>query len=485
MPSYDLPGKPDAGAIVIFSNVAERNSTQPRPPTARTLLTADDFGGLSAQANGRFGAAVAVGPDRLDDADFCADLWVGAPGHTVSGLKGAGQVVLLNGRAGGLRLARATDEAGLAEDTDGPQAGAGFGSALALQNNSTLAIGAPGFDVGRAVDAGKVVRIDNLDSEDGGDVSIIKQGEFGGAAESGDRFGEVLALAPTAKAVMLLVGVPHEDVGSVVDAGAVAITARYGQLSFVSQDSPGAAGTAEAGDRYGASIDSYATFVDGAPLEMVVIGVPGEDIGSVNNAGMVSYASVRLPNDPDEDVDVIRGRSTILTQDTPGVPGSVEAGDGFGSAVTTGEFGRVGGGLQKIVATAPAEDLGRRVDAGLLTMTSIDEQTARPAAVPQPGAWTQDSTGVSGAAENGDRFASAVSGVQLTRYVAEDGDGEEDLGWPITLVTVPYENVGSVVDGGLAYLGVAPGAGSVVLLPPVNQTGAGVGMVPMTMAIEL
>ena len=39
MPYYDLPGKPDAGAIVVFSNVGTKGDANPKPPTARTVLT--------------------------------------------------------------------------------------------------------------------------------------------------------------------------------------------------------------------------------------------------------------------------------------------------------------------------------------------------------------------------------------------------------------------------------------------------------------
>ena len=59
MPSYDLPGKPDAGAIVVFSNVGAAGQANPKAPTARTLYTADNFIGLSSQAGARFGASVA------------------------------------------------------------------------------------------------------------------------------------------------------------------------------------------------------------------------------------------------------------------------------------------------------------------------------------------------------------------------------------------------------------------------------------------
>ena len=102
MPSYDLPGKPDAGAIVVFSNVAAAGNANPKAPTARTLYTADNFSGLSSQAGARFGASVAVWGAAFDDLDDCDDLLVGAPGQNVGGKSGAGQVYQLRGSAGGL-----------------------------------------------------------------------------------------------------------------------------------------------------------------------------------------------------------------------------------------------------------------------------------------------------------------------------------------------------------------------------------------------
>ena len=102
LPSYDLPGKPNAGAIVVFSNVAAAGDANPKPPTARTLLTADDFSGLSSQAGARFGASVAVWGSAVDEPDHCADLLVGAPGQNVGGKTGAGQVYQLHGAPGGL-----------------------------------------------------------------------------------------------------------------------------------------------------------------------------------------------------------------------------------------------------------------------------------------------------------------------------------------------------------------------------------------------
>ncbi len=470
MPSFDLPGKPDAGAIVVFSNVAARGSADPRPPSGRTLLTADDFPGLSSQSGGRFGAAVSVWGDQLDDPDHCADLLVGAPGQTVGGQVGAGQLYRLRGAAGGLDSVVDTfDESGV---SGGAQAGAGFGTALGVLTSSLIAVGAPGRDIGRATDAGRVILFDY--ELPGHPVSVLQQGDDGaGSPESGDRFGETFDVAGSGEGPILAVGVPHEDIGSLADAGAVALkTGQHGPLTMISQNSPGAGGVAEAGDRYGSSVDLYDAYTD-VPVIAMAIGVPGEDVGRVKDAGSVAfgYADLGDVGDPADTTGLI-GQARTLTQNSPGITGTAEAGDLFGNTVLAGEFGHESGHVD-LVVTAPLEDLNGEQNAGSISMAEYD---AYGVLLPdnRPASWSQDSPQVAGAAERGDRFATDASAVILTRM--EDDD---DSVWFQNLVTVPREDVGGVVDAGMAYLGFAPGAKSVALTPPVSQRGAGLDMAPM------
>ena len=219
------------------------------------MYTADDFSGLSSQAGARFGTSVAVWGAAHNDLDVCADLLVGAPGQNVGGKSGAGQVYQLRGSAGGLNgVVKTFDESTL---SGGTQAGAGFGSALGVSGSSMIAVGAPGRDIGTASDAGRVIQW-NYALPDAPVVSVVQQGGAGaGSPESGDRFGEVLDVVGSGEGPIMMVGVPHEDVGNKTDAGAVALKMVDGTLSIVTQDSPGAGGLAEAGDRYGTSIDIY------------------------------------------------------------------------------------------------------------------------------------------------------------------------------------------------------------------------------------
>jgi hypothetical protein len=474
LPSYNLPGKADAGAIVVFSNVAQPGQSDPTAPTKATLYTAASFG-LTAEADARFGAAVVIWRDSgsFDDADNCADVIVGSPGHSVGGKAKAGQVYKVKGTTSALSgVLQTYDEDHLA-GTGGAQAGAEFGSAIAAETLGMLVFGAPGRDIGSAIDAGHVVRLNYLLSDQDPEVSVIRQGgvNSAGAAETGDRFGEVLAMIPTGDGPILFIGVPHEDIGSKADAGAVGMIPNIGNLGLVSQDSPGAAGSAEAGDRYGASLTVYATFIN-KPVAMLGIGVPGEDIGGKSDAGMVSFGDAEIGEVGTDTAGPLTGLARTITQNSPGVPGVTEAGDHFGAALASGDFGEDTGQL-KLVVTSPAENLGSIVDAGSLEMLPIEGNGA-----PSPGrsaeTWTQDSPKVPGVAERGDRFGAAVSSVELTRII-----NDTDLVWPVTLVTVPGEQIGNADDAGMAYLGVAPGARSVQLVPPVLQAGAGIGMVPM------
>ena len=175
--------------------------------------------------------------------------------------------------------------------------------------------------------------------------------------------------------------------------------------------------------------------------------------------------------DPSDTTGLI-GQARTVTQDSPGMPGTAESGDLFGNAVLAGEFGHESGHVD-LAVTAPLEDLSGEQNAGSLSMAEYDvygnlEPRNRPAS------WSQDSAGVTGTAERGDRFGTAATSILLT--TPEDDD---DSIWLQNLVTVPREDVSDVTDAGMAYLGFAPGAVSIALTPPELQAGAGLGMAPM------
>lgn len=470
LPSYDLPGKPNAGALVIYSNVAGQGEPDPSSPMRRTLVTADDVG-IAPQAGARFGAAVVVWR-RLGRP--CAELLVGAPGQTVGGDGGAGRAYVLPGAEGGLAAApREVFDEDVLAGTGGAQAGAGFGSALAADGSTMIAFGAPGRDVGGAADAGRVVRLDRRGAG-AAVVSVVQQGGGGaGSPESSDRFGQVLRFAGPGVGPLLLVGVPNEDVGRLADAGAVAMHRPGAPLSMVTQDSDGASGRAEAGDRYGAALATWEAVPVDHPVVMVAVGVPGEDIGDVTDAGMISYAGVDL-FETENSVGPIEGRAPTVSQDSPGVPGAVESDDRFGSAVLAGEFGSE---RLHLVVSAPGENLGSVRDAGMVTLTRVRPESGVPSGSQPWAGWTQDSPDVHGRAETGDAFGAGLAAIQLTEV-----EQDEDSVWATVLATVPGEDDGSTSNSGMAQLGLPPPTGSVPLIPPI-QARAGEAMVGQQMLV--
>ena len=473
LPSYDLPGKPDAGAIVVFSNVAAKAAADPRSPSARTLLTADDLDGLESQAGARFGAAVTAWHDSagFDEADDCSDLLVGAPGQTVLGKTGAGQVYRLGGSESGLGSVKEVYDETMV-GAGGPEPRDGFGSAIAANSSSTVAIGVPGRDVNGIEHAGRMIRLNWAAVDTDPELAVVEQDfDEDENAEAGDRFGEVLDLLATGDGDLLVVGIPHEDVGAKVDAGAVELFSTTGDAaSMVTQNRAGAGGKAEAGDRYGASVAHWWTFVKRA------------DGSSGDWRSGRGHRQHRRRRDR-----LVRHLDDAAHAGGPDAPAGRDGGDPApelpqrprrrrarrqiwrrraGRGVRPGQRSRAprrrcprrGPWLRRGRRPAVADPVrDRRVPLDRPEQPLVDAELAD----------------VAGKSETGDLFAARLSSVQLT--TPED---DTDLVWPVLLLTVPREDVHGVVDVGMAYLGYAPGKVSVPLNLP-RQARAGIGMVAM------
>lgn len=255
----------------------------------------------------RIGDAVAVGDLNADDY---ADVAVGA---TLA--SGEDAVYVAFGSASGLRAAgnvRVAAPAGLAS-------GAGFGTALAVLTypRPGLAIGAPLATVSGRAQAGVLVTVPFAGDEPGS-AGTWTQGSAGvpDTAEAGDRFGAPLA----ASGSVLVVGTPRESVGTVAASGLVTAFTWTGSAladgKAASQATRGVPSASEAGDNFGGAVAVH----DG----LILAGVPGEDLGTVKDAGSVAELAYS------------RGAlfpGTTRSQSSAGVPGSDQAGDAFGSAV--------------------------------------------------------------------------------------------------------------------------------------------------------
>lgn len=174
-----------------------------------------------------------------------------------------------------------------------------------------------------------------------------------GVAENGDFFGEVVTTGDVNCDGFddLIVGVPREDYGNVVDAGAVHVL--YGSNSGVHADgdqvfyqhSSGLGETPEANDHFGAALATGtfngANFAGNRECASLAIGAPGEDIVrngvQVNDAGIahVLYAT----NYPSGQVwnglyaSLGSAGAELLHQDRGSLDSIPEAGDQFGASL--------------------------------------------------------------------------------------------------------------------------------------------------------
>ena len=391
-----VSGRVNAGRLVVFYGDSDgRIGEGARRVVQQGSGTVSD----SPEAGDRFGFALAAADLDCDDL---TDLVVGSPYEDAGGVD-SGLVQIVWGAPTGLGTGRAStalnpatfgntahagDQFGYAVDAleDVGQGGTGAPSAYAL------AIGAPGWDVGSQRDAGWVgfqvaYDGDNVELEVTQDSPSIP-----GAAQSGDRFGAAVSLGDLLGdrgTIDAAVGTPNEDIGSRADAGAVTIVRDlYFDPDGVAydQNSQGVPGAVEAGDRFGQTIDA----VQVGLISRLAVGVPGEDIGSATDAGSVQLFS---------------GNGSSLTpgvglsQNTAGVSGVAESGDLFGDRLVFAPPG-LGDPATRLAVSAPREN-GSRTDSGLVQVfpvTDLDAETT----------WSQDSTGVPGGVDAGDRFGAAL-----------------------------------------------------------------------------
>jgi disulfide bond formation protein DsbB len=261
-------------------------------------------------------------------------------------------------------------------------------------------------------------------------------GLAGDGAESDDRFGYSLAAADFDGDgyADLAVGSPTENLEPDSDAGAVNILhgSAAGLTAEGSQSwTQGSLGlgdfdtASEPNDLFGISL-AAANFGNSAHADLAV-GVPGEDMGAVGNAGAVN---------------VIFGTATGLDmaaaefwhQDSPGIAGDgVEQSDLFGSAVAAGNLGKTS--HADLAVGVRNEDVGTTSGAGAVNVLygGLSGLTATGSQF-----WHQDRAGIVGdGAEDADQFGVALAVGNLGKTSHAD-----------LAIGVPEEDVGATGDAG-------------------------------------
>lgn len=273
-PGEDLLGVSDAGVVDAFGfdgswrlNAEFQQGQGGGSPLSVGVpgvpQAGDRFGAalLIAQLNAPFTGDVLAGPEPT--------YVMGAPGDVVAGHDNAGSVTLAYTQTNGLE--QVTQDSSTV--TDHAETGDAFGSSLAVHETRSwrddetrtlprrLAVGSPGEDVGSVVDGGSVTlfrsEVDGLEA-----LALFTQDTTGfpGRTERGDHFGASVAMRPQPGGSdgVLLIGVPDEDLGSVVDAGMVQtvdVTASGTEVGpSYTEASAATPGAPAAGNRFGLTV---------------------------------------------------------------------------------------------------------------------------------------------------------------------------------------------------------------------------------------
>jgi hypothetical protein len=444
---------PTSSALMAYAGAVNILYGGPTGLTAsgNRFLSQDDPADIPGTAEGSdwFGTSLAAGDFN---GDGYADLAIGVRGENVSFLRDAGAVNILYGSASGLGTANAQiwdqSTAGVPGD---PEEFDYFGEALAVgdfdaDGFADLAVGVPGEDIGGIADAGSVYILYGSTSGLGasGAAGFDQDNPaIAGAAEDNDRFGHALAVGDFDADGYddLAVGSPTEDVDA--DSGCGVVDILYGSSAGLrstgsirfDQDSPGIPGARESGDAFGWSLASGD--FNGNGFDDLAVGAPFEAIGALANAGGLT---------------VIYGSAAGLTstgaqgidQDSTNVPGTAEAGDRFGWALTSADFN--GNGRDDLAIGVDGEAIGSQAAAGAVNVL-FGGTSALVLAGSQ--VWDQDAPGVPEVAQSGDRFGYSLTAGDF------NNDGQQDL-----VAGVPYESVAGIAGAGAVTVLVGPLAGS-------------------------
>lgn len=313
-------------------------------------------GGIEFAAPVAFGSVLTVGDFNCDGF---ADAVIGVPLATINGASRAGQVVVL------------------------------YGSVIGLRENVGIGL-----------------------SQSSANVP--------GGSEANDEFGSAVAAGKLSSDACddLVVGVPFEDIGTLVDAGSViaffgASTGITGSGSLaLPKDTETGDNGPQQGDQFGSALAIGNVLSISQSFDELIIGIPNDSPGFLQaNGGSIDVrrGSGGTP---------LLGRVGRRFQFDccTGAAQSNEGGNRYGQALTTGDFDS--DGLQDIAIGIPLDDINGVVNTGSVIVQYGSESPLGPGGSL---IFHQNSSGVPGSNETEDQFGSVLASGDF------DGDGDDDL----------------------------------------------------------
>ncbi|MEU6259540.1 hypothetical protein [Streptomyces sp. NPDC047043] len=444
-------------------------------------------------------AAQAATPAKPYDfnGDGRTDLAIGAPAATVAGKAKAGAVSVVYGSASGLKSSTHTL---ITQNTSGIPGTAetddAFGSSLASTDldrdgYADLVVGAPGEDVNGDTNDGTIVIVWGAKSGLSGARTLVNHNDrdndrYGKAVAAGDFTGDGMpevATGSTGTFGLNFVSGPFTRTGAFNggNGGSFSYLSRpysesYGieYLSTGDVTGRGFDGLVAHGREQGTD-DAVTTLVDGSigNFNDWLVTMPSGYVSSVGDIDGDGYADVAVGNHRETSADPAGakgGRVTIryggpdgadtsrapftVTQDTVGVPGTSETGDAFGSGVSLADVN--GDGYADLAIGAPGEDSGTGAVTLLYGSASGLKTTGGKT-------FTQNTAGVPGSSEKGDRFGARVlltgaNGLTIAAPGENSGDG--------AVWSLPGATTGAATSFGPSATGVStagsPNYGSVL-----------------------
>jgi hypothetical protein len=230
----------------------------------------------------------------------------------------------------------------------------------------------------------------------------------------------------------LVVGVPNEDITAGGNDGAIQVF--FGGAAgltdvdqWLHRDAAGVEDVAAANDNFGSAV-AVGDF-NGDCLADAAVGVPGDDVGALVDAGSVHvfYGTI---------LGLGLGDDAVWHLDSLNVVGDAAANEGYGTALTRGDFN--GDGYDDLAVGIPYLDIGMISDTG-----SVSVLYGSAAGLTGTGSqlWNQNVDTVQDSCESGDHAGWSVASADF------DGDGFDEL-----IFGAPDEDVGAVASAGVVHV---------------------------------